>query len=520
MPNSKPRRALISVWNKEGVTDIGHVLQRLGVEVFSTGGTAAVLSGAGVHVSDISDLTGFPPLLDGRLKALHPAVFAGLLARPDSPKHDQELRRHGFAPIDFLVAGIRPFDAPESTADNDVAEQFALEQIDIGGPAMVRSAAKNPDGVVVMTAPEEYGPVAAALTADGVVGPVLRRCLARMAFARMAAHDAAIAAWYAGPSDPFTPERYHLTGTGRKILRYGENPHQRAALFRTDRSVWGAATATQLQGKDLSYTNLLDANVAFELACRFADPAAVIVKHAAPCGVAVADTVAEAYERALAADPLSAFGGVVGLNVPMNRNTADRLSRVFAEVIIAPDATPEAREVLSDRPNLRLLVTGMSAGPQDRSPEFRSIAGGFLVQETDQAVTTADDLSVVTARQPSPRELQDLLFGFQVVRFVKSNGAVLASNRRTVGIGGGQSSRIGAVKLALGENAGGTPRPRPLVLASDAFFPFADCVEAAAAGGVTAIIQQGGAARDREVIAAADAAGMAMVFTGVRVFRH
>ncbi|MER8374479.1 bifunctional phosphoribosylaminoimidazolecarboxamide formyltransferase/IMP cyclohydrolase [Mesorhizobium sp. M0488] len=512
MSNPRPRRAIISVWNKDGVVEIARVLRDLGVELFSTGGTAATLAAAGMRVADIGELTGVAPLLDGRVKALHPAVFAGLLARPDRPQHDDELRSNRFARFDFLVAGVRPF---EATAEDEAG---ALDLIDIGGPAMVRAAAKNPDGVVVMTAVEDYAPVIAALANEGAVSASLRRSLASRAFARMAAHDAAIAAWYARDADPFAAEALHLTAASRKILRYGENPHQRAALYLTGARSCGAATATLLQGKELSYVNLLDADAAFALACRFTEPAAVIVKHAAPCGVAVAGTGLEAYQRAHAADPLSAFGGTVGLNVPLDAATAERLSQVFTEVVIAPDATPAARQLLAAKPNLRLLVNGTVGAPG--CTEFRSIGGGILMQDVDQLALTIDDLRVVTSRQPSPLELNDMLFGFQVVRFVKSNAVVLVSDRQTLGIGGGQSSRIGAVKLALAEHGESAPRPLQLVLASDAFFPFPDSVEAAAAAGVAAIIQQGSAARDRDVIAAADAAGIAMAFTGVRAFRH
>jgi phosphoribosylaminoimidazolecarboxamide formyltransferase/IMP cyclohydrolase len=521
----KIRRALISVSDKTGLTSFAAALAASGVELISTGGSAGALAAAGISVVDVAAVTGVPEFLDGRVKTLHPAVHGGLLARRDRPDHLAALRDRGIEPIDLVICNLYPFG--ETTARGASREE-CIENIDIGGVALIRAAAKNHDAVTVVTDPEDYDRVLAAFAAgEGSIGAPLRRALARKAFAITAAYDAAIANWLAREDDEVLPENLAVAGRLAQRLRYGENPHQKAAFYRTDEIRPGVATACQLQGKELSYNNYSDADAAFELVAEFDPPAVAIVKHANPCGVATGTTLAEAWKKALASDPVSAFGAVVAFNRRLDSATAEAIARLFVEVVIAPDIDPQAAAILASRSALRVLVAGSMPDPSALSITFRSVAGGILVQERDRAVIDRAGLRVVTRRQPAESESLDLLFADRVVKHVKSNAIVFARDGATVGIGAGQMSRVDSVRIAaekaaeVGRAAGLAMSPtQGAVVASDAFFPFADGVEAAIAAGATAIIQPGGSVRDADVIAAADAAGIAMVFTGVRRFRH
>ncbi|MBB5753136.1 bifunctional phosphoribosylaminoimidazolecarboxamide formyltransferase/IMP cyclohydrolase [Prosthecomicrobium pneumaticum] len=503
-PMPPPPAAILSVADKRGLDEIAAALSAKGVTLFATEGTAAHLRAAGLAVFDLADLTGMPPLLGGRVKALHPAVFAGLMAHEDETA---ALEAMGSRPIDYLIAGVTPLDAGDR-----------LERMDIGGPAMIRAAVKTHRRVTVATEPEDYAPIIAALRAAGRVGNALRRELAARALARLAAADAAAARALAAQADPQgeAPLAPPLLVRATR-LRYGENPHQRATLWRT--ATWGAcaAGATLLQGRAPSYTNVLDADAAFALAARFARPAAVIVKHAGPAGAALGADTQAAYRRALAADPESAYGGTAGFNRPVGGDLMATILETFTEAVVAPHFTAAARAAAAKRPAMRLLETGY--GPHgEAEPEVRSVTGGLLVQTADRQRIGRDDLVRVTKRAPGEAEIEDMLFALEVVRAVRSNAAVVARDGATVGIGGGQPSRVGAVALAVRGLAkiGDTGA----VLASDAYFPFPDSVEAAAAAGITAIVQQGGARRDADTIAAADRLGLAMVFCGLRLFRH
>jgi phosphoribosylaminoimidazolecarboxamide formyltransferase/IMP cyclohydrolase len=525
MDQIKIARALLSVSDKAGLETLAAGLTRHGVEILSTGGTAAALRGWGHRVIDVSEHTGFPEIMDGRVKTLHPKIHGGLLARRDLPTHLAALCAHAIAPIDLLVVNLYPFEATIA-AGADAAT--AIETIDVGGPAMIRAAAKNHDSVAVIVDPGEYAALLAELDATGgATRQGLRRRLAAAAFARCAAYDAAIAGWFADATGDTWPERLVVAGRRHAVLRYGENPHQRAAFYASDPARPGMATARQLQGKELSYNNYNDADAAFEAVAEFAAPACVIVKHANPCGVALGDTPVAAYRRALACDKVSAFGGIVALNRPLDAETATEIAQLFVEVIVAPAASDAAQAIIAAKKTLRLLVTGDVPDPAAPGRTIRTLAGGFLVQDRDAGRIVAADLKVVTARAPSAAELEDLRFAFAVAKHVKSNAIVYAKNGATVGIGAGQmsridSSRIAAWKAEEAARAAGEGASRALgsVVASDAFFPFADGLIAAAEAGVTAVIQPGGSIRDAEVIAAADARGLAMVFTGLRHFRH
>jgi phosphoribosylaminoimidazolecarboxamide formyltransferase/IMP cyclohydrolase len=522
------RRALISVSDKAGVVDFAKALVGRGVEILSTGGTARTLAAAGVAIREVGEWTGFPEMMDGRVKTLHPKVHGGLLALRDDPGHSASMAAHGIGAIDLLAVNLYPF---EETVRRTRDYATCVENIDIGGPAMVRSAAKNHAYVAVLCDPADYAAVAAELEAqDGATSLALRRRLAAKAFARTAAYDAAIAGWFADELGEAFPERLTLAGRRAMSLRYGENPHQQAAFYAAGEPRRGIATARQLQGKELSYNNLNDADAAFELAAEFPpeDSAAVaIIKHANPCGTAVAASLAEAYRKAFACDPVSAFGGVIATNRPLDGATAAEIAKLFTEVIIAPDADVEACRVLAAKPNLRLLLAGGLPDPAAPGRLIKSLAGGFLAQSRDGARTRAQDLKLVTRRAPTAAETADLLFAFTVAKHVKSNAIVYVKNGATVGIGAGQmsrvdSARIAAQKAAEAAKAAGESASRTAgsAVASDAFFPFADGLLAAAAAGATAVIQPGGSVRDAEVIEAADRAGLAMVFTGVRHFRH
>lgn len=522
------RRAILSVSDKSGLEEFGTFLAGRGVEILSTGGTARTLRDAGVTVGDISDYTGFPEMMGGRVKTLHPKVHGGILALRDAASHRDAMDRHGIAAIDLVVVNLYPF---EETVAKGAPFEECVENVDIGGPAMIRSAAKNHAHVTVVVDPSDYRAVMDDMGANGgAVGEDLRRRLAAKAYARTGAYDAAISSWFAGElEDPF-PERLVLSGKRRDVLRYGENPHQEAAFYFGGTPRPGIATANQIQGKALSFNNLNDTDAAYELVAEFDPgqhgPAVAIIKHANPCGVALGDSLADAYRKALACDPVSAFGGIIALNGALDRETAEEISGIFTEVIVAPDADDAAREVLAGKENLRLLLAGSLPDPTSRGMTVRSLAGGYLVQTRDDQLTSGE-LEVVTKRKPSGSETSDLIFAFTVAKHVKSNTIVYAKNGATVGIGAGQMSRVDSARLAVrkaeeaAREAGqAEPATRGSVAASDAFFPFADGLLAAAEAGVTAVIQPGGSMRDDEVIAAADGVGIAMVFAGMRHFRH
>jgi phosphoribosylaminoimidazolecarboxamide formyltransferase/IMP cyclohydrolase len=519
------RRALLSVSAKSGLVELGRWLSERGVELLSTGGSAQALRQAGLKVTDVSEHTGFPEIMDGRVKTLHPKIHGGLLARRDLPEHVAAQKSHGIADIDLLVVNLYPFEATVAKgADRDTI----IENIDVGGPAMIRAAAKNHDFVTVIVDPADYEDLKNEIaTHNGAACLDFRHRMARKAFARTAAYDAAIATWMAGDlGEPF-PERMILAGERQSLLRYGENPHQRAAFYVIDRARAGLATAKQLQGKELSYNNLNDTDAAFELVAELSAPTVAIIKHANPCGVASASDLWRAYERALACDPVSAFGGIIAANRPLDGRTAELIGKLFSEVIIAPSFSPEALAVLGAKKNLRLLETGAMPDPGAEGLAFKSLAGGFLAQDRDGARTGAGDLNVVTRRAPTEREIADLLFAFTVAKHVKSNAIVYARDSATVGVGAGQMSRVDSSRIAAWKAAEAAKAARDAeswakgsVVASDAFFPFADGLLAAAEAGATAVIQPGGSMRDDEVIKAADDAGLAMVFTGTRHFRH
>ena len=529
MPDSPGRsivRALISVSDKTGLEPFAAALVRHGVAILSTGGTARALRDAGIAVTDVSDHTGFPEIMDGRVKTLHPAIHGGILARRSDAGHRAALEAHGIAGIDLVVVNLYPFE--EAVRDGAALDQ-CIETIDIGGPAMIRAAAKNHEDVTVVVQPSDYAAVMEEMeTMSGATSLGLRRRLAATAFARTAAYDASIARWLAAETeDGLLPPRFVFGGKRSRLLRYGENPHQAAALYVDPTAPPSVAQAKLIQGKEPSYNNLADADAAYGLVRELSPPAIAIIKHNNPCGVAVRDTLAEAYEKARDCDPVSAFGGVVAANRPLDGATARAIAGLFTEVVVAPDADDEARAILAEKSGLRLLLTG--PGPGDRSERVmvRTLGDGFLVQTQDTARVTAEALKTVTKRAPTEQERADLLFAFTVAKHVKSNAIVYAKDGATVGVGAGQmsrvdSSRIAAQKAADASVAAGEARSRAegCVVASDAFFPFVDGLLAAAAAGATAVIQPGGSKRDDEVIAAADEQGLAMVFTGLRHFRH
>lgn len=519
-------RALLSVSDKTGIVGFARTLARLGVEILSTGGTARVLAEAGIPIVAVEERTGFPEIMGGRVKTLHPAIHGGLLARPGDAGDRAAMTTHGIAPIDLAAVNLYPF---ERTVAGGAGFDACIETIDIGGPALLRSAAKNHARVAVLSDPSDYGWAVAALEASGgALDAAARRRLAQAAFARAAAYDAAIAEWLGGPPPgPAAPPRIAVAGAGGRALRYGENPHQRAALYRSGPAQPGAATAARVQGKAPGYNNIADADAAFALACEFDAPAAAIIKHTTPCGAALGADPAAAYRAARSCDPVSAFGGVAAFNRPLDAGAARAVCETFMEAVIAPCADDGARAAFAQKPNLRLLLTGAPADPAAPGRMLRSVSGGLLVQEADAARISAADLRVVTRRRPAAREIDDLLFAFRVCKHARSNAVVFARGGATVGIGAGQTSRLDAARdaarkareaaAAAGENVS---RAAGAVAASDAFFPFADGLAAAAAAGVTAVAQPGGSIRDAEVIAKADARGLAMVFTGVRCFRH
>ncbi|MCJ2081893.1 bifunctional phosphoribosylaminoimidazolecarboxamide formyltransferase/IMP cyclohydrolase [Methylobacterium sp. J-090] len=523
-------RALLSVSDKAGLVDFAKALSARGIALVSTGGTHRELVAAGLPVTEVADLTGYPEMMDGRVKTLHPAVHGGLLAVRDNPEHQAALAAHGIGAIDLLVVNLYPF---EATIARDASFDDCVENIDVGGPAMIRAAAKNHADVAVVVEVADYGAILAELDAqDGSLCIGTRRQLAQKAFARTAAYDAAIAKWMTGSVGQDTAPAFRaMGGQLAQGLRYGENPHQAAAFYRAPGRVRpGVASARQLQGKELSYNNLNDTDAAYECVAEF-DPARVaavaIIKHANPCGVAEGASLIEAYERALACDPTSAFGGIVALNRTLDAEAAARIVEIFTEVIIAPDASPEAIALVAGKKNLRLLLAGGLPDPRAAGETVKTLSGGFLVQDRDAAVIDDMPLTVVTKRAPTEREYADLRFAYRIAKHVKSNAIVYAKDGATVGIGAGQMSRVDSSRIAAWKAGEGAARigaaeslAKGAVVASDAFFPFADGLLAAAEAGATAVIQPGGSMRDAEVIAAADAAGLAMVFTGHRHFRH
>ncbi len=529
MPDSQGRpiaRALISVSDKTGLAAFASALARRGVAILSTGGTARALRDAGIAVTDVSDHTGFPEIMDGRVKTLHPAIHGGILGRRDDADHRAAMEEHGIAGIDLVAVNLYPF---EEAVRDGAALDTCIETIDIGGPAMIRAAAKNHEDVTVVVQPADYQAVIDDMEAlGGATSLALRRRLAATAFARTAAYDAAIARRLgADGGESRLPARFAFGGARRQVLRYGENPHQVAALYVDPTAAPGVAQAALIQGKEPSYNNLADADAAYGLVREFGPPAIAIIKHGNPCGVGLGGTLAGAYEKARACDPVSAFGGVVAANRPLDGATARAIAGLFTEVVVAPEADEEARAALAAKGDLRLLLTGTIGNASTERLMVRTLEDGFLVQTQDAARVTAEALETVTRRAPTEQERADLLFAFTVAKHVKSNAIVYAKDGATVGIGAGQmsrvdSSRIAAQKAADASAAAGEERSRAegCVVASDAFFPFADGLLAAAAAGATAVIQPGGSKRDAEVIAAADEQGLAMVFTGIRHFRH
>ena len=523
------RRALISLSDKSGLDELAAGLAKHGVEIVSTGGTAAKLREHGASVRDIGELTGFPEMMDGRVKTLHPKVHGGLLAVRDNPQHVASMEEHGIAPIDLVVVNLYPFlSTVMSGADRDTV----IENIDIGGPSMVRSAAKNHAHVAIVTDPADYAALLLELdTYGGATSAELRRKLAAKAFALTAEYDSTISQWFAfADQGERWPANWTFSSRLKMPLRYGENPHQTAAMYLpVGPAAHGVAQAEQVQGKELSYNNLNDANAALELAAEFRDgpPTVVIVKHANPCGVATRDTLLDAWKEALACDSVSAFGGIVATNRPLDAATAEAITQIFTEVVVAPSADDAAKAIFAKKKNLRLLLTGTLPDPSRGGTSLALIAGGLLVQDRDNGMVTREQLKCVTKRQPSEQEIRDCLFAWTVAKHVKSNAIVYAKDGVTAGIGAGQmnrrdSARIAAMRAREAAEANGWREPRTIgsAVASDAFFPFADGLLAAVEAGATAVIQPGGSIRDDEVIAAADEANLAMLFTGMRHFRH
>ncbi|WP_295844454.1 bifunctional phosphoribosylaminoimidazolecarboxamide formyltransferase/IMP cyclohydrolase [Tardiphaga sp.] len=521
-------RALLSVSDKTGLIAFARALAAHGVDLVSTGGTAKAIAAAGLKVTDVSDLTGFPEMMDGRVKTLHPKVHGGLLAIRGNAEHAQSMKEHGIAPIDLLVVNLYPF---EATVEKGAAYEDCIENIDIGGPAMIRAAAKNHDDVAVVVEPADYQSVLDELAANnGATTLTLRKRLAAKAYARTAAYDAAISNWFAEQLKIETPDFRTIGGSLIQSLRYGENPHQTAAFYRTPDARPGVTTARQLQGKELSYNNINDTDAAYECIAEFdaaRTPACVIVKHANPCGVAEGSSLIEAYRKALACDSTSAFGGIIAFNRTLDAETAKLITQILTEVIIAPDATDEAIAILAAKKNLRLLLAGGLPDPRASGLTYKTVAGGLLVQSRDNAVVDDMTFKTVTKRAPTDAEMRDLKFAFRVAKHVKSNTIIYAKDLATVGIGAGQMSRVDSARIAVRKAQDAAtelklaePLTRGSVVASDAFFPFADGLLVAIEAGATAVIQPGGSLRDNEVIQAADDAGIAMVFTGIRHFKH
>jgi phosphoribosylaminoimidazolecarboxamide formyltransferase/IMP cyclohydrolase len=523
----KVRTALISVSDKSGIAELARELSGLGIRILSTGGTFKALSADGIAVTDVSDVTGFPEIMDGRVKTLHPNVHGGLLAIRDDADHVAAMEKHGISGIDIAIINLYPFEEVRARGENYAQ---SVENIDIGGPAMIRAAAKNHAYVTVMTDPADYAELLGELKGDGTVGYPFRQRMAQKAYARTAAYDAAISNWLAEDLGIDAPRHRAIGGVLREQMRYGENPHQKAAFYVTGEKRPGVANATLLQGKQLSYNNINDTDAAFELVAEFpteAGAACAIIKHANPCGVATGGTLKDAYLKALACDSTSAFGGIIALNSALDGATASEIVKLFTEVIIAPEVSDEAKAIIATKPNLRLLVTGGLPDPRTAGLTMRTVSGGFLVQTRDNAMVEDLDLKVVTSRVPTSQELADMRFAFKVAKHVKSNAVVYARDGQAAGIGAGQmsrvdSARIAAVKAEEAARANGWTEPmtKGSAAASEAFLPFADSLLSMISAGATALIQPGGSMRDQEVIDAANAHGVAMVFTGSRHFRH
>ncbi len=522
------RRALISVSDKTGLAELGQALARRGIELLSTGGSAAALREAGLEVRDVADVTGFPEMMDGRVKTLHPAVHGGLLALRDDADHVAAMKKHGIGAIDLLVVNLYPF---EETVAKGADYATCVENIDIGGPAMIRAAAKNHGFVTVVVDTEDYAALLGELDSnDGATGLAFRQKMAQIAFARTATYDAAVSTWMAGALGEPAPRRRVFAGTLAQGLRYGENPHQQAAFYLDGTARQGVATAKQHQGKELSYNNINDTDAAFELISEFPagdGPACAIIKHANPCGVAHGTSLVEAYRRAFDCDRTSAFGGIVALNRALDGETAEAIAEIFTEVVIAPGADEAAKRIFAKKKNLRLLTTERLANPARRMLSVRQVSGGYLVQDKDNGQVDLRDLRVVTKRAPNEWEVADMRFAWKIAKHVKSNAIVYCKDGATVGVGAGQMSRVDSTRIAA-QKAQDMAAALDLddlptkgsVVASDAFFPFPDGLLTAAAAGATAVIQPGGSMRDDQVIAAADEAGLAMIFTGMRHFRH
>lgn len=504
------KRALISVSNKDGVVEFARGLEQLGYDIISTGGTFKTLQEAGIKVRQVADVTGFPEILDGRVKTLHPKIHGGILCRR-IPEHLQQIADNAIEPIDIVAVNLYPF--RETIAKPDVSLAEAIENIDIGGPTMVRSAAKNYQDVVIIVKPEFYTPVLQELQTSGQVSEATRFQLAREAFSHTGAYDAMISSYLARLQGVPFPDNMVLAGEKVYELRYGENPHQKAAFYRSLDPGLGLADARQLNGKELSYNNIVDIQAGWSLVKEFDQTACVIIKHTNPCGTAVASTLAEAYENAFAGDPVSAYGGIIAFNRTVDLDTARKAAEPFMECIIAPGYQPEALAVLQAKKNLRLLELPVVTAAE---MQVKSVEGGFVVQESDQGQVDTDNIQVVTKKAPTPEELQDLVFAMKVAKHVKSNAIVVAKGGMTIGVGAGQMNRVGSAAIALQNREA----CRGAVMASDAFFPFKDTVELAAQAGITAIVQPGGSIRDQESIEECDRHGISMIFTGIRHFKH
>jgi phosphoribosylaminoimidazolecarboxamide formyltransferase/IMP cyclohydrolase len=515
------KTALLSVSDKAGLEEFATFLAKQGVRLLSTGGTAKALRAAGLTVVDVSEHTGFPEIMDGRVKTLHPAVHGGILARRSNKQHVAAMKKHDIGGIDMVVVNLYPF---EATVKKGAKFGECIENIDIGGPSMIRSAAKNHEDVVVIVNPADYKAVMDEMKKKkGTTTLALRQRLAATAFARTASYDAAISTWFAAQQKEEYPDNLIVTATRAQVLRYGENPHQSAALYLDGTGLPGIATAQQLQGKELSYNNISDGDAAYDLVNEFTQPAVAIIKHANPCGVACGKNLLNAYSKALACDPVSAYGSIIALNGTIDKATAEEIAKLFVEVIIAPDASKEAKEIFAKKKNLRVLLTGSLPKRNRKALQVKTITGGLLVQERDHLTITEKDLQVVTKRKPTKAEIEEMLFAFRVCKHVKSNAIVITKDLCSVGIGAGQMSRIDSVNIAGGkltEQKSSAKKKALYTVASDAFFPFADGVIAAHKAGVSSVIQPGGSIRDEEVVAAADERGMTMVFTGKRHFRH
>ncbi|MEM6780249.1 MAG: bifunctional phosphoribosylaminoimidazolecarboxamide formyltransferase/IMP cyclohydrolase [Pseudomonadota bacterium] len=523
----KIKRALISVSDKDGVVEFVQKLAKYGIEILSTGGTSKLLKDSGLEVKDVSSHTGFPEIMDGRVKTLHPKIHGGILARRSDDAHVQAMNDNDIGEIDLIIVNLYPF---SQTVASGADFETCIENIDIGGPAMIRAAAKNHEFVTVITDPQDYDDVLQDLEEhDGATTYALRKKLAANAYALTATYDSNIASWFAQQTDANKfPRRISFSGTLKQTLRYGENPHQSAALYKVDGSERaGVTNASQIQGKELSYNNINDTDAAFELVAEFDQPTVTIIKHANPCGVASADSIEEAYDLALRCDPVSAFGGIIALNRTLDATSANKIIKTFSEVIIAPDIEGEAIEVLKDKPNVRVLTTGDMPDKNQKRLLVKRVAAGLLVQDDDLGRLNPDELRVVSEREPTDDEVRDMLFAFKVGKHVKSNAIVYAKNSATVGIGAGQMSRLDSSRIAARKSQDAAEAigqeealTKGSVVASDAFFPFADGLLAAADAGVTAVIQPGGSIRDEEIIKAADERGLAMIFTDMRHFRH